>query len=754
MVDFTTRLIIHRQSADEQKVLHGLREMVVISPRLQRLFLYENHLVSNTEHKNLKFLRSMHMAAKTPVQRLCIAMACISGASLATSGTLEAGNQALAHGATRTSAQSNLTSGPTDRASAQSKGGLGAARSLNQLSAAWNVSRLPSDFGGVAPSYNHGWQPINLGTSTPVFALGQGGVTYMANSAGVWKRTADGWRLLQGSTDLGTAGYTSVTAMTVSKNGVLFAATNSQVWQYHGAKWVPISDGHEVNIQFLTWTPYGNLVAAITVYPKPRNTQSQGLGGPAPMGSIAFMAYVGHRWQSITGQVPYGALSRVRHVAWSPSGQLAVSFDYAGIAIHSNQGWTPVSLSGTPFAKGVVNDIAWVDGQLTAATSAGVWQYRNGLWVELAGMPATSAHNVIHLATDGVSVLAQVQNLDGSTSVWMGKRVGAGGLLKPVPTTFTGVDYVGLSPAGVPTVELSGNWAGRAFYQYTGGMWTTLDLTGLPDQSKVNPFVPLYPHDVTWSPTGQLTVSTRYNGVWAWDGHAWHSVGGTIDPHNPYYTGTVTWMKSGTLVANVREIIPPPPQTPSMEHNMTWLYDGQHWAHLAYPPGVTENLIQSVTVSPTGNLVMVESPTNALHVWLWHRGSWRQIADGTGLFKNNQIGGIIFSPTGKLEIALSGPFDPSQNGLYEYDGTTWRQILKNVSKVRVKDTYWFLPMWMQDGSLVFSVMNGTGYHLWRYTDGQWSDLGLSNQRIERMYVLPDDTLFAISDNHVCWVRKL
>lgn len=107
-----------------------------------------------------------------------------------------------------------------------------------------------------------------------------------------------------------------------------------------------------------------------------------------------------------------------------------------------------------------------------------------------------------------------------------------------------------------------------------------------------------------------------------------------------------------------------------------------------------------------------------------------------------------------LTVSLSGPFDARANGVYEFTGSRWVQMIRNPAPLRVKTTYWFFPARAPDGSILFGVMNATGYHVWCYRSGRWSDLGLKNQRVERLFVLPNDIVFAVTDAYVCWVRRL
>jgi hypothetical protein len=607
----------------------------------------------------------------------------------------------------------------------------------------WDVSKLPVDFGMVAPSRTStGWQPLNLGISPPMFALGPSRTIYLANSAGVWRLVNNRWLLLEGSTSLG-----NVTGMTVSNQGSLYVIANSQVWNYKDHRWIQLSNFHQQSLRFLTWTPQGNLAVGIDDYP---SLQTDSLHfGPAPIPSLGLMEYTGHEWIRRDGLVPYANKQRIRHVAWSNSGHLALSFDYAKVGVLAGHGWLFLGGSGTPLDNNsVVNDITWLGNAVLIATNHGVWRYQFGQWSHVQGIPTES--NVVALSVFGKDAIIETQNPDLSYTCWLGHD----GDWSKIPLTMMGLRFAGDSPKGVPFVELLGPTSHREIWQFINGSWKSINMKGFPVETHMEQYDPWFPRDLTWSPSGFLTVSSRNHGVWQWNGSRWTKIGNSIDPHHPYSTGDIAWMSNGTLVANVYEMIPPPPATPRMLHNMLWTFQGGRWHHLLYPKSVTENVIEGIDVSPQSNSIVVAVGSGIVHIWLWTKGSWREIGNGTGPLQHLRSGDVSFAPNGHVMVPLSDPADPSQNGLYEYNGSRWVQVLHNPAPLREKNTYWFHAVWAHDGSIIFSLMNAKGYHLLRYAKDKWTDLGLSNQDITRILVLPDGTLFAITDSYVGWVKKL
>lgn len=625
-------------------------------------------------------------------------------------------------------------------------------RSLHSITP-WQDGALNMALGNVnSASTINGWHPLNLGVETsnssvPLFAMGPKQTLYLANSVGIWRYQGRQWMLLSpipGS----TMNTPYVVAFTVSKLGVLYVATTGLhqcIWMWSSGRWLNISDKQTQNIRFLSWSPDEHLLAGTNQYPK---MVSRGTAiGPAPTPSLGLFEYVAGHWQSeaqwLRGQDPRFA----RTLAVSPTRQRAIAGDL-GIYEKSFFGWKLVS-------DMAATDLAWWHQWLVAGTYRGLEAYDGKRWTVLPNTPSIlRTANITSLYVNQDALLVEAQNGSANAiSAWLDVH----GVWSRVPYTGVGVHYVGLSPNGIPTMELQGYAPKFQIWQQLHGRWHSLHLPSAVTTYTNNPtYLDLHeynPQNIAWSSNGLLTISTEQHGVWQLHGKTWVQVGGPIDKKHTYSTGSIGFTKSGVLVASVKEEIPPPPTTPRMLHTMTWIYKNRRWTHVQYPSGVTENLVQGVSIAPNGDLILLVSSAG-FQIWTHHADKWTLTAPSTGLPTASGHTNVAFAPDGKLTLSITGFQSPDKNGLYQLMNGAWHQILTNPSWLRKRDTYWSQPAWLPDGSIVFSVMNDDGYHLWRYAHGTWHDLGLSNQRIGQLFVLPGGWLYAVSDAYVCWVRKL
>ena len=262
-----------------------------------------------------------------------------------------------------------------------------------------------------------------------------------------------------------------------------------------------------------------------------------------------------------------------------------------------------------------------------------------------------------------------------------------------------------------------------------------------------------WPSSLAWSPTGVMTVSSLYNGVWQRIGNSWRSVGGPVVA-GPYVSGSIGWLRDGSLVVMIRRNVPPLPQTPSLQEDAVAVYKDGRWEAISDPVGVRPNLLQFLAMGPHGQVVMQEQKGNAVNLWEWQGGTWKEISDATAPVGMGQIGGLNFSSSGNLILDDAGYASSSRNGVYKLVRGRWVQILKNPNPLRAKDTYWFHHVALPGGRLVFSLLNQSGYHLWENRNGTWTNLGLDGQDVVKMGRLPGNRLYAITQEGVCWIRTI
>lgn len=313
-----------------------------------------------------------------------------------------------------------------------------------------------------------------------------------------------------------------------------------------------------------------------------------------------------------------------------------------------------------------------------------------------------------------------------------------------------GVHYIGLSPTGTPTIEFMVNDSNRSIWQYSNGKWNAVNMSGFPVDTP-DPDAYVEAKDVTWW-NGNLVVSSPKGGAMEWNGATWNSVGNNRGMTSNYHRmGSVMSSTGNTLFAEVKETVPPPPTTPRQSFNTLWEFQQKQWHQINFPNPTPGSLFGDPVVSSTG--VVAVSDIDGKQVWLYQNQKWQQIAHGTGIFKNAHVREMKFLPNGKLTVALIGVNSPSSNNIYEWTGTKWVPLLSDNTVIN-KGTYWFNYTWAPDGAIIIGLMNESGYSVWCYTNGKWSNLGLYGQRPEFLYVTKQNTLFVVTDKYVCWRLNL
>lgn len=632
-----------------------------------------------------------------------------------------------------------------------------ALAATTQRSSPWQVNHLPAELGQVAPLETNTnkavWQPLNLGTSASTFAIGPSGEEYMANSAGIWQWKSRHWNYIPGTMSLGLAsnGYAN-SPMTVNAQGDLIIFVQNQIWQLHNGRHVVISDGHEPNVSFLTWMPNGTLVAGLNVYPAPKNSSNYGLGGPAPIPALKLMAYSDHQWKLISLNLPSN-LRGVRSAAWSSTtNQVALAFNNPQVLLSSPKGWQTLSLPDNLAHPLYVACVTWSGRTLLAGTTSGIWKFQSGHWSKVSVTAMPNNAEVTQLITSGIRKIAVTQNPDNSTSVF-DCRVG---VWKRQPLSMTEVNYIGQSPSGSPVLETQNPANFRQLYQYTCGVWRTISMKGFPSEAFVgNMPQPFYwPTSLTWSPSGVLTISSLYNGIWQRLRGVWQNVGGSVVEPGPYVSGSIGWLPNGDLVVVIRRDVPPLPKTPSFQLDSVYVYREGHWDSLHNPTGLRPNLFRFFAMGPHGEVIMQQLKGNRSILWTWQGGPWRESSYDATSLGDYQIGGISYDSKGSPILDISGYGTSDKNGVYQVTDGRLVQILKDPAPLRVKNTYWFHHIKLPDGALLFILMNQSGYHLWKYRAGRWTNMGLDGQDVVEMGILPENMLYAITQEGVCWVRTV
>lgn len=439
----------------------------------------------------------------------------------------------------------------------------------------------------------------------------------------------------------------------------------------------------------------------------------------------------GQRWIFIPGTQNFTPITAVTvTTAGAP-----VIADRHGLYTYISTRWIPIPIK----RKGVVTSLGWTrDGALAVSLTTYPQSHRSSSSI---GGPAPLPVNVM-LLYDGKhwTTLQNTQHLQGLT-----------GVSQPIKADAFGIHYIGLSPQGVPTLELMSKNFNPVMLQQLQGKWKALNMSSFPVSKQILGNYTVT-RDVTWW-KGKLIVSSPVGGAMEWNGSTWVSVGNHRGMTSNYHrTGTIS-AAGNDLFAEVKETIPPPPTTPSRGFNTLWDFQANRWRQIGFPRAVSGFVFGDPILSDKGDIAVEESNSWAgNHIWLQHHQEWHQIADGTGIFRNNDVASMKFAPNGRLTIGLVGP---SSDNIYEWSGSKWTPILADAHTVLPTHfTNWFRYIWAPDGSLIVGVMNNKGYSVWRYKNGKWTDLGLHHQRPEFLFVTKSDTLFVVTGNYVCWKMQL
>jgi len=619
---------------------------------------------------------------------------------------------------------------------------------------AWNVGGFPGSSGLIAPvAAAHGWQPMNFGVQPPILAANARGTAFMATAAGVWMRSGIRWALLPDSESLG-----QVVSLVVTPAGAPIVATSQHIYIYKDGAWRDVARNQQVQPQSLTWDPAGRLIAVVTlpvqqkVGASPNGTVQQG-PGPLPP-HYATIALAGTHWVRIDNTGAFAARKDISHIAWSTTGQVAVASTSQGLSTLAQGAWMRIRFAHSDAMAGQqanVNAFVWDGASLLVATDqAGLWKVVGHDVQPINGLPdAIARGHIVQLTHIGHDVVAVVQGATNNASMWIRRN----GVWHPYGPSFAGVHDLDASAGHDFTVELADSVdAHRALWQWTGSAWQVLDMSTFPARV-FGPDAYVESHDLAWW-RNALAVSSG-NAVVVWNGSTWNVIGGTNNPLHADDTGTIVSTVDGTLFARVRETIPPPPTTPSQTFDTLWFFRQKQWHQLALPKPHPGRVIDDPVVAPDGTIAALESgaPTGE-HIWLYQHGAWKEIADGTGVFANSEIGEPVFAANGDVTVDVQQPMTGGAvDNIYEWNGFHWTPLLQDNSVVAA-NTYWFHYAWAPDGSIVIGKMGTAGYSLWHYTNKHWVNLGLDGQMPQTIEVLGDNTLFVVTDAYVCWHLQL